>query len=336
MGGRAQEGLSEPDRAQHQPPDPQINGYGAPSRTEIKRARILKAMGATLIEGGIEHTTVTRVLTQSKIPRAAFYALFEGREDCVRSVIATALGRAREHTTAAAIAHESWGAQARAGLSAMLELFEADPDLARLCVIHSRHRDPATVALRKRTLEELVAFVAQGRRRGARSPGPLAAEGTVHGVLGILEASLGSSSAVPLTDLLGPLMSFIVLPYAGVDGARRELRRRPPTPSTPIGHGPCTRKPQVQIRNTYRTALVLAAIATRKGMSNREVAEAAGVTDPGQISTLLKRLAALGLLQNTGAGRPRGQRNAWRLTPEGEAVLAQIGVPAADGNRPGG
>jgi DNA-binding MarR family transcriptional regulator len=66
------------------------------------------------------------------------------------------------------------------------------------------------------------------------------------------------------------------------------------------------------------TVAILSALGTSP--SNREIALAAGVKDEGQISKLLARLQANGLLENTGpvtAGAPK----AWRLTPGGEKVL---------------
>ena len=56
------------------------------------------------------------------------------------------------------------------------------------------------------------------------------------------------------------------------------------------------------------------------GPSNLEVARAAGVKDQGQISKLLARLQAHGLLENTGGGYPAAG-NAWRLTSRGEEIL---------------
>jgi AcrR family transcriptional regulator/DNA-binding PadR family transcriptional regulator len=73
-----------------------------------------------------------------------------------------------------------------------------------------------------------------------------------------------------------------------------------------------------------RAHLVLAAVSglgTRDmAPSNREISEAVGVTDQGQISKLLARLERQGLLRNT-ARRTQGVPNAWRLTPRGEAAL---------------
>jgi DNA-binding MarR family transcriptional regulator len=72
---------------------------------------------------------------------------------------------------------------------------------------------------------------------------------------------------------------------------------------------------------TYRTARVLAAIAEQPGASNRQIAAAAGISDEGQISRLLKRLQNLGLIENTGLGHTKGKPNAWRPTAKGDEVV---------------
>jgi predicted transcriptional regulator len=81
---------------------------------------------------------------------------------------------------------------------------------------------------------------------------------------------------------------------------------------------------KLKIRFTHRTDRVLAAIARLSEShppSNREIADAAGILDQGQICKLLKRLAGLGLIENTGEGQPKGMPNAWRLTKDGERLL---------------
>jgi hypothetical protein len=74
------------------------------------------------------------------------------------------------------------------------------------------------------------------------------------------------------------------------------------------------------MRMTYRTRRVLSTIAAKPGASNRDVADAAGIEDQGQISKLLAKLAGLGLLLNANEGRPRGGANAWWLTEPGEEL----------------
>jgi DNA-binding IclR family transcriptional regulator len=84
------------------------------------------------------------------------------------------------------------------------------------------------------------------------------------------------------------------------------------------------------IQPTYRTGRVLAAIAKHPGASNREVADAAGVLDEGQISRLLKRLEHLGLVENTGEGHTKGKTNAWWLTTKGSALQSGVGGMRGD------
>jgi DNA-binding MarR family transcriptional regulator len=78
------------------------------------------------------------------------------------------------------------------------------------------------------------------------------------------------------------------------------------------------------VRLTYRTMCALAVIAAKPGLSNSEISERVGISDQGQISKLLARLARNGLIENTGRGWPRGTSNAWRLTPAGRRLERRI------------
>jgi hypothetical protein len=130
----------------------------------------------------------------------------------------------------------------------------------------------------------------------------------------------GGGAQGSFAQLLNPLMVMIVLPYLGAAAAAREIDRPPPKrPARPRGAG---RDPlrQLDMRLTYRTVRVLLAITQSPGASNRALAEASGVADQGQISKLLSRLQALGLIENTGAGPQRGEPNAWQLTTKGQQV----------------
>ncbi len=78
-----------------------------------------------------------------------------------------------------------------------------------------------------------------------------------------------------------------------------------------------------------RSSTVLAVIAAEPGLSNREVAEAAGVSDEGQISRLLAHLKSLGLIRNRGKWCP-GQPHSWQLTTRGKraAQASTLSEPA--------
>ncbi len=74
-----------------------------------------------------------------------------------------------------------------------------------------------------------------------------------------------------------------------------------------------------------RSRRALMVIAAQPGASNREVADAAEVSDQGQISKVLARLENLGLIHNPGEWRP-GKRHAWRLTARGKRAVEASGA----------
>src|ERR1039457_5770222 len=86
---------------------------------------------------------------------------------------------------------------------------------------------------------------------------------------------------------------------------------------------------RIPFRLTVRTHRVLSAVAELGGRgsnpNNREVSDAAGIADQGQISRLLARLEGHGLLQNTG-GSTQGVPRVWRLTPRGQEIV-RVGQP---------
>jgi DNA-binding MarR family transcriptional regulator len=73
------------------------------------------------------------------------------------------------------------------------------------------------------------------------------------------------------------------------------------------------------MRVTYRTVRTISAIAENPGCSNRRVSDHAGVKDQGQVSKLLSRLEALGLIANDCERSTGATANAWRLTTRGVA-----------------
>jgi DNA-binding MarR family transcriptional regulator len=158
----------------------------------------------------------------------------------------------------------------------------------------------------------------------------LTAEGVVGAVLSVIHARIVASGEGRLAELLNPLMAIVVLPCLGAAQVRRELER--PLPAMPA-HGddpgaPLESDPfkDAGMRLTYRTMLVLGAIAAHPACSNRQIGEAAGVSDQGQMSKLLARLKRLGLIANSGQGHAKGEPNAWSLTATGRQVEQSIRV----------
>lgn len=311
--------------------------------SEAQRARVLSAAALVVGESGYGGMSVARVCARAGVSRRTFYDLYSDREDCFLAVFEDALLRVSSVVgTAYLEVSGSWRERVRAGLGALLCLFDEEPGLGSLLVVDALAGGPRVLARRARVLEVLAGVVDRGgagRARGAARPG-LMAEGVVGAVFSVVHARMlhtatPASPLRPLSGLLNELMGMIVLPYEGAAASRRELSRPLPRPARrraardgAAGYSPLAGNPLegLPMRLTYRTLRVLSAIASDPGASNREVGLHAGVHDQGQISKLLARLDRLGLIANQGPGQHTGEPNAWVLTARGREVQAAIGA----------
>jgi AcrR family transcriptional regulator len=292
----------------------------------MQRRRLLLSFVELVGEQGLEGAGIGPVCKRAGVSRRTFYEIFEDREECVSVALEVALEEIAERVFAECRSERKWNGRIRAGLLALLEHFDREPGVARLCVVESLRAGPEVSVLRKRVLDALAEAVDEGReesRRGKVLP-PLTAQGVVGGVLSVIHACLLDESDARLIELAGPLMAMIVHPYLGSAAAVRELGRPAPAVQATMVHTAGDPFKGLSIRFTYRTALVLATIATDPRASNRHIAEIAGIADEGQTSRLLRRLQGAGLIENQGDGHTRGEANAWTLTTRGQEVHTAI------------
>jgi AcrR family transcriptional regulator len=305
--------------------------------SQMQRARLIGAAVPAVDELGWSSVTVADIAARARVSRRTFYDLFANREDCLLAILDDTVARVEQDLAQANLNDDArWVERVRTGLWAILSFLDRDPVLATVCVVQSARGSRRVLEAREALLARLASALEErrpGRTREAQIP-PLTAEGLVGAALAIVYKRLLSGQRAPLTDLHGELMGMIVLPYLGAAAASRERKRPAPRSTTPADNGALVsgRARQedplrgVPMRLTYRTARVLQTAAQHPGTSNRLIGEGAGLTDQGQVSKLLARLQRLGLLTNTGEGQPRGERNAWQLTPLGERITEQLAL----------
>jgi len=320
--------------------------------SEMQRSRLLGAAVAVVDELGYARTSVAHVTSRARVSRRTFYELFDNREECFTELLEHVVGMIESEVARADLDGLPWRERVRGGLWAILCFFDREPALARVCVVQALRGGPRVLKRREEILARMALVLDEGRDESARAgeTAALMSEGLVGATFSIVYARLLRGECDPLSGLLNELMGMIVLPYLGPAAARRERVRELPVrlqcsePSGPeIPGRPVPRSgffwpdgtPGPAMRLTYRTARVLACIAERPGVSNRMVADHAGVTDQGQISKLLARLERLGLIANSGEGHTKGEPNAWTLTRTGGRVVrglrAHIPTPDRQG-----
>jgi AcrR family transcriptional regulator len=303
---------------------------------EIQRSRILAGAVGAFDELGYTQATVADITSRAGVSRRTFYEVFGDSETCLLALLERILEMAEDELAAQALDGAGWRERIRGGLGAILSFFDREPALARVGVVEALRGGPRVLERREQVLALLAGAIDEGREESVRGSeySPLIAEGLVGAAFGILYTRLLRRERRSLLDLHGELASMIVLPYLGPAAARRELAGPPraaaPAPSRIPQPRRSVRDPlrNIPARLTFRTARVLDGIAELPGASNREVAEHAGIVDPGQISKLLARLEGLGLIENASEGHSRGKPNAWSLTQTGQQVAQSIRVHA--------
>jgi AcrR family transcriptional regulator/DNA-binding MarR family transcriptional regulator len=305
-------------------------GHGQPigheQVSDIQRARILSAMVDIAAERGVGNVTVGHVVSRSGVSRRTFYELFDDREECFLAALDNAVKRVATVVVPVYEEPGTWQGKIRAALAALLEQLDHAPGVGRLLVVETLGAGPKALERRQNVLVQIFNVVDRGRAEAKKGhgPPPLAAEGLVGAVLSIIHTRMVDEDSPPLVELTSALTSMIVLPYLGPAAARKELQRPAPKGAGKRRGNAGNPLKDLEMRLTYRTVRVLMAVGAHPGVSNRRVADAAGVSDQGQISKLLARLDSLGLIENSGFGQAKGESNSWFLTGRGREIEAAI------------
>jgi AcrR family transcriptional regulator len=328
-------------------------------QSETLRLRICGAAVALVGEVGYARMTVERVVRLSGVSQETFHQHFDDLDGCLLAAFEDARERIAAVVVPAYVSESEWPAKVRAAVASLLAAMEDEPAISMFVFVGALGAGPKVLACRMQALERLkVAFehgideAGGADAKEVAESSPLSAEGAVNGALGILHTRLLEGSPLarrPLSELAGPLTAMIVLPFVGhvpagsstsngagaSNGVAAESNR----------HNRSGRADKilqgVQTRVSERAFRVLAVIDELDGRgsspSNREIRDAAEITDSAQVSKLMKRLVRLGLVENTGAGRLTGKPYAWRLTTKGRELLRELegkGVGAAASSPP--
>ncbi len=297
---------------------------------EIQRLRLLASMMDVCAESGASGATVARVVARSGVSRRTFYEQFADREDCFLAAFDQAVEWIAVTVLPAYRQPSKWPVRMRASLAALLEYLDINRVAARFVIVEVLGAGPEALERRAHVLAHIVAAIDEGglRSKADSGPPPLTAEGLTGAVFSLIHSRLLDERASSLLELLNPLMSMIVLPYLGSTAARKELERSVPQVRVNAHRSMSDPLHDLDMRLTYRTMRVLTTVGAQNGggpcPSNRQIADASGIRDQGQISKLLTRLEHLGLIENVAEHRTKGEPNKWRLTERGSEVHGAI------------
>lgn len=191
-----------------------------------KRQKILEGMLEVVGTNGYDAASVRMVLDLTGLYRQAFYDEFADVDACYLEAFDFGVARLEAVASAAAATEESWQAQLRAGLSAVLEAIDADPDLGRALIVEVHAAGPEGLKRRSRAMKQITDFIDSARHAGAGagSPPAIAAEGIAAGMHAVVHARLAAGEEDGFRELLPEFMYFAVLPYFGAEMADAEMK----------------------------------------------------------------------------------------------------------------
>ena len=320
----------------------------APARklaADQRRARILQTLVEVVAERGYAGASVELVAERARVGRDTFHSLFPDLASCLDVVLDLGLSRALEMIGDAFERERSWLAGTRTALASLLGFLDSEPLLARVWLVESLTAGPTALERRERNLtrlrERVLALWPEPELEG---PPPLAIEGLVGSVLGVMHTHLVMQEPEPLIELLAPLMGMIVRPYLGVAGAEQEIERArqlvreiqagaPPQASggsAATGAFSTAARAEVGLPvmlgnpRAHRLRECLLFVVAHPESSNRQIAAGVGIAHDSQVSKLLSDLLAEGLLVKRSDGV--GKRNVWSPTPRGELASRLLAI----------
>lgn len=196
--------------------------------TEIQRARILAAAIEVVEELGYAGMTVARVIARAKVSRKTFYDIFADRQACFLGVFDQGIAQIRAVVEGDPTDRSrEWRETVRSGLARLLIFLDEEPALARICLVEAQSSGTKLLERRIEILMELAGVLDLGRSApgAVREPPDITAEAVIGACFTVLQTRLLERGGRPLEELLGPLMSIILLPYLGARAARSELYR---------------------------------------------------------------------------------------------------------------
>ncbi len=294
-----------------------------------QRARVFDAMVSIASDRGFAGTTVTAVCARARVSRGTFYELFDDLEDCLLAVIDEGYLRAHTLIAQAFERERSWREGVREALVSLLALFDEEPRLARVWFVETLAAGSWALERRERHVAALTAMIVERWPLPRHTQlNPLAAPAVMQAILGLIHTHLLTRPEEPLVGMLAPLMGLITALYLRPRSAAAEIQcaealsrsllaeRRPQARS---GDSSSVQIPGLlRDPRAHRARSCLLYLAEHPGASNRQIASAVSIARHDQISTLLARLARIGLLVKREG--PPGHANAWSLSPHGLQV----------------
>jgi AcrR family transcriptional regulator len=195
-----------------------------------RRGRILDAIARLSREEGYASLTVARVAAAARVPRAAFYSLFEGKQEALMAAQTRGLQESMAAAAAAYSPAAPWPERVGKLARAFLVYLAENPDYAHLDFVESYAAGSQAVRHRQQNHMVFALFLEDGYRHTrvtSRLPGACT-EAIAGGVLGLIRQLVVEEKTERMLSLVPAVSYTILAPFIGPREAAAQVEEWAP------------------------------------------------------------------------------------------------------------
>jgi len=173
-----------------------------------QRERIIDALAAVCARKGYRATTVGDVIAEAGVSRRTFYDLFTSKQQCFLVAYDVLMERVLVAVEGAYRTCEgAWSQRMTSALRALLELFAADPNCARLVIVEVLAAGQPALECRHAAVNSELPLAAAERELVARA--------VIGGVAEALYSRIAAGQSERLAEAGADLAYCVLVPYLG-------------------------------------------------------------------------------------------------------------------------
>jgi AcrR family transcriptional regulator len=186
--------------------------------------RIMAAMIATVAKQGYHEASIAEIVEAARVSRRTFYMRFSSKEECFLATFDEIADFMRSAARDAADESDPWPEQVRAKLASQLEIYAANPDLARYTLIApGRAGEGIAERYQQAAINSLEEF-GVGMPASVEVPSRAVQLSLIGGMATLIINRVAAGEGETLPDLLPDLIEFVLAPFIGHEEAMRVAR----------------------------------------------------------------------------------------------------------------
>jgi len=174
---------------------------------------------------GYTAVSVGDAIAEAHASRSTFYKHFDDKRDCFVAAYDLATERVLGAIAATCAVDRPWLERVRTALVSLVELFVADPELARTVVVEAAAAGAETRRRQGEAIDTLAQWLEEGRDRGCEELPPHTGQMAVSAVNGLLFEEIEAGRADVLRRRVPELLFTLLVPFLGPAEAIEEMRR---------------------------------------------------------------------------------------------------------------